>query len=1047
VRVTGWSIEGFGVLSSHVVRDLPGGLVVFEGPNEAGKSTLLAFIRGVLFGFPRAGRGRPPLYPPLSGGRHGGRIFLETAAGEITVEREVGRPPRITLGDGSSLSDSEFERLIGGVDAQTFRTVFAFSLDELSDFASLTGEQVRSRIFAAGVGGAGPSVRQVVQDLEKASGQLLKPRARDAVVNSLLAELAETDRALREARVLAQGYPQLLEEEAGLRARLEDLDRREDRTRSQIEACERLLELWPVWVGLEGDRAQLESLEQVEEFVPDPVRRLAETKQALEKALDDVARAEEHHARRASEVGERETRVRPELQAVAPGVEKQLGLLPFYRDRAHEAATAVLRVRAGEERLRGTLSELGLPADEEALAAIDTTLPRIEEIRQWRVEAAQALGRVAHAVDRLDTATVQRKRAELERDRLKRGLGSEQPPDEAALDARARGVRTLRAGLAELRSLQAARDAHSAGTETTRRLMSAGDGRAPGGAPGVGSTVPGVAAGFVFLIAAVVLLVLGQTVPAVISFALLVLVGATTWAARGRRAGGDYAAAGEVARVLGEQEAEEARLRAAIDELEVGLTAAASAVGLDRLPDLRELEEIDAGVSGQLQASVRWKDRTAEVQRAEERLQEMVVAEEGLHEQAERARNDAESVEKGFADRLPEWGLPSSLTTEGAEEYLRAVAAAKDVLHRLTEDRGAVGRLGEEMSAWERETAVLLEKAGMPASAESEPALVALSDSCRKEVEAQRELKALRETVEESGQEVERARAEAATRRERWDALLREAGVTEENEFLKRYEAFEAGRRLRERIAEGEGALVKRLGKGPDADALLAMLATGAVEEWEERTRSLDRQLEGLKEERAELIKFQGDAERRRAELEESSDVPGLETAVEGIKTELSAALRRWRVHTLAAALVRDTLSEFTRERQPLVLAEASRMFALLSGGRYERVQRSTDDEGIVVVDGAGRTKTPEELSRGTAEQLYLCLRLGLAEEFSRRAEPIPLVMDDVLVNFDPARRRATAGIVHEFAKSHQMLFFTCHPDIERLLSEGGPDVRVVKMG
>ena len=181
MRVTGWFVEGFGILSGYETRNLPAGLVVFEGPNEAGKSTLLAFLRGVLFGFPRTARGKRPHYPPLSGGNHGGRVFLETVSGKITVEREMGRAARVTLADGSELSDPEFQKLVGGVDAQTFRTVFAFSLDELSDFESLTGDQVRSRIFSAGVGGAGPSVRQVVQDLEKVTGQ--KPRTFEAYAN------------------------------------------------------------------------------------------------------------------------------------------------------------------------------------------------------------------------------------------------------------------------------------------------------------------------------------------------------------------------------------------------------------------------------------------------------------------------------------------------------------------------------------------------------------------------------------------------------------------------------------------------------------------------------------------------------------------------------------------------------------------------------------------------------------------------------------------------------------------------------------------------
>ncbi|NMD35212.1 MAG: AAA family ATPase, partial [Planctomycetes bacterium] len=58
MRLTGWYIDGYGVFRDYEVRGLRDGLTIFLGPNEAGKSTLLSFVSGVLFGFPqRRGQG------------------------------------------------------------------------------------------------------------------------------------------------------------------------------------------------------------------------------------------------------------------------------------------------------------------------------------------------------------------------------------------------------------------------------------------------------------------------------------------------------------------------------------------------------------------------------------------------------------------------------------------------------------------------------------------------------------------------------------------------------------------------------------------------------------------------------------------------------------------------------------------------------------------------------------------------------------------------------------------------------------------------------
>ncbi len=99
-----------------------------------------------------------------------------------------------------------------------------------------------------------------------------------------------------------------------------------------------------------------------------------------------------------------------------------------------------------------------------------------------------------------------------------------------------------------------------------------------------------------------------------------------------------------------------------------------------------------------------------------------------------------------------------------------------------------------------------------------------------------------------------------------------------------------------------------------------------------------------------------------------------------------------------------------------------------------------------MVLDKYAQRKWPEELSRGTAEQLYLCLRLGLASEFARRSVSLPLIMDDVLVNFDPERARAVAQELAYYSRDRQVLIFTCHPETARLFAEVTPDSATVRM-
>ncbi len=123
-------LDGFGHFHQRIFSFSPEGkpVTVFYGPNEAGKSTLLAFIRTVLFGFPTQRRNEH--YPPLSGDRHGGRIRLSGDDGEIyTLERYVGaRGGSLTVRDGADdpVDPTDFMPCITGQATQAmFTNVFA----------------------------------------------------------------------------------------------------------------------------------------------------------------------------------------------------------------------------------------------------------------------------------------------------------------------------------------------------------------------------------------------------------------------------------------------------------------------------------------------------------------------------------------------------------------------------------------------------------------------------------------------------------------------------------------------------------------------------------------------------------------------------------------------------------------------------------------------------------------------------------------------------------------------------------------------------------
>ena len=126
----------------------------------------------------------------------------------------------------------------------------------------------------------------------------------------------------------------------------------------------------------------------------------------------------------------------------------------------------------------------------------------------------------------------------------------------------------------------------------------------------------------------------------------------------------------------------------------------------------------------------------------------------------------------------------------------------------------------------------------------------------------------------------------------------------------------------------------------------------------------------------------------------------------------------------------------FEQERQPEVMRAASDWFKAITLGEYLGISPDSEPGALSVLTAKKEPRLVTQLSRGTREQLFLAMRLALIRDRSRDAEPLPVLMDDILVNFDPERARAAAAAVLTLAEDHQILFFTCHPHTAKIFEE-----------
>jgi len=162
---------------------------------------------------------------------------------------------------------------------------------------------------------------------------------------------------------------------------------------------------------------------------------------------------------------------------------------------------------------------------------------------------------------------------------------------------------------------------------------------------------------------------------------------------------------------------------------------------------------------------------------------------------------------------------------------------------------------------------------------------------------------------------------------------------------------------------------------------------------------------------------------------------------------QLREAARTWSTLRLAEALLQHARQKFEQERQPSVIQHAQRFFTMVTNHRYERLFAPLGEQTITVIDSTGREKSPADLSRGTREQLYLALRFGLIRAFGEHAESLPVVVDEILVNFDPERAQRAAQAFADLARTNQILVFTCHPPMIDTFVSAYAETQIINVG
>ena len=206
-------------------------------------------------------------------------------------------------------------------------------------------------------------------------------------------------------------------------------------------------------------------------------------------------------------------------------------------------------------------------------------------------------------------------------------------------------------------------------------------------------------------------------------------------------------------------------------------------------------------------------------------------------------------------------------------------------------------------------------------------------------------------------------------------------------------------------------------------------------EELEDRHTRISTQLEMT---RHRLAHIQG-------QLQSAGDLMELIARKQELQKQLDDGNAEYNAIAIAMAELENANTDLQNRFSPALGAEAAKIFARLTGGKYHKVLLDRDLSAQIEAQGDALPHPAIQLSCGAMDQLYLAVRLAICRMVLPADKPAPLVLDDALSNFDDERMALALEVLREEAKTRQILLFTCQ-ERELRWAEGKPDIHCIRL-
>jgi len=283
------------------------------------------------------------------------------------------------------------------------------------------------------------------------------------------------------------------------------------------------------------------------------------------------------------------------------------------------------------------------------------------------------------------------------------------------------------------------------------------------------------------------------------------------------------------------------------------------------------------------------------------------------------------------------------------------------------------------------------------------------------------------ELLEEQEQKIEESQRRQEELLNQVAVWKEQAKVSSDEELRLAGERSQEKRKLEEDLHSTSREL-DRLGGGQSLEQIEAEYKSFDVEDLAHKLESLEHDLQSLRQDRVKISVQIGHYERDLEQIGKGSEAARLLEEAAYCRATIESYIDKYISLQTASLMLQHQMQRFRHIHQNPILKRAGELFSRLTLGSFVGLSDELKGNKPILVGLKNDEKMMiDKMSTGSRDQLYLALRLAIIEDFVEQSQPVPFIVDDVLMGFDDDRTKVCLEILGELSSKTQILMFTHH--------------------